>query len=80
MDKKCNKCFSVKSFSDFYVNVSLAHGHNYTCKECEKAYQIKYKEKRRLDKEFRQAENIRDLKRYHEKKYNVTRKNPTNKD
>lgn len=67
-DKICNKCHIPKKFRDFYVNISTKDGYSYSCKECEKAYQLVYKKKKRADPIFKLEENKRDLIRYHKNK------------
>lgn len=72
--KVCNKCNKHKDYSEFYANKSLSDGHNYSCKLCEKAYQLEYKRKRRSNLLFLNEERKRDLERYHRNEYNKKRK------
>jgi hypothetical protein len=59
----CNKCNKYKPFTDFYENKRLAIGHNYSCKECESAYQLEYKRKRRSNALFAEEERKKDRER-----------------
>ncbi len=74
LGKVCNKCNEYKDYSEFYENKSLSDGHNYSCKTCEKTYQLEYKRKRRTNILFLIEERKRDLERYHRNDYKNKRK------
>lgn len=34
--KKCSRCGKIKSYSDFYRNMTKSDNHNNICKKCQK--------------------------------------------
>ena len=50
MKKKCAKCQLVKELAEFYVNRTAFDGRTSSCKECEKIYNRKLREKKKEDR------------------------------
>lgn len=71
MEKKCSKCGEVKAFELFYGNKHQPDGKCLGCKECERKYRIKNKEKINLADRNRYANTI-EAQRLRGKKYRLS--------
>lgn len=70
--QKCNKCNTIKEFTEFHKRKDTPTGYRYSCKECHNAH---YRNKFNQDSEFRSAKRKRNRRHFKNNKDYYNAKN-----
>jgi len=66
---KCSRCGIDKSLDNFYPDKRTRKGVGSYCKSCHNEWSNEYRRNRRkVDKDYRESQRVKQLKRYHENK------------
>ena len=78
-EKKCFKCNSVLSLSEFYIHKGMLDGHLNKCKKCCKQESIDRNNLLKKDKKWVEKENERCRDKYYRLNYSLKKQTPDQK-